>query len=251
MDTTRIRTTEAVLTMKRYQNPDIFEHLAMSYVLGTLQGKARLRFEQLMRKHLYLRAVTQAYQQQFAPLANLIPSEKPPARVWNAISQELQLGKQSVASVSWLTPLKAYIPWSLAAISSMTAVILTVFLLQNHWQPTAYIAALKSPVHQDKMLLVTVNYDTMDIAFDVPSGALPTQNDTMPTVWCIPKDSSKPLMRMGVLTAQRGNRLAIDKATWKEMANVDQFAVSFEPMNQPPSDVPQGEVVFSGRLAAL
>ena len=48
--------------MKRYQNPDIFEHLAMSYALGTLQGKARLRFEKLMSKHLYLRAVTYAYQ---------------------------------------------------------------------------------------------------------------------------------------------------------------------------------------------
>ncbi|WP_308874106.1 hypothetical protein [Thiothrix subterranea] len=87
--------------MKRYQKPDIFEHLAMSYALGTLQGKARLRFEKLMRKHLYLRAVTNAYQQQFAPLAALIPSETPPARVWNAISKELQLGKSAKPQKSW------------------------------------------------------------------------------------------------------------------------------------------------------
>ncbi len=238
--------------MKRYQNPDIFEHLAMSYALGTLQGKARLRFEKLMNQHLYLRAVTHAYQQQFAPLVNLIPSETPPARVWNAISQELQLGKQpTLASVHWLTKLKDYLPWSMTAVASIAASAMTVLLLNMNVEPAAYMAALKSPVQQDKMLLVTVYHDTMEIAFDMPSGTLPVKDDMMPTVWCIPKDRNKPLMRMGTLTAHGENRMSIDKATWKEMANVSQFAISLEPMDKPPSDTPQGEVVLSGDLAAL
>jgi anti-sigma-K factor RskA len=236
--------------MKRYQNPNIFEHLAMSYALGTLQGKARLRFEKLMGKHLYLRAVTNAYQQQFAPLANLIPSKTPPARVWNAISQELQLSKRSTtASAHWLTKLKDYLPWSMAAFGSVAASAMTVLLLNT--QPAAYMAALKPPIQQDKMMLVTVYHDTMEIAFDMPSGALPAKGDMMPTVWCILKDSDKPPMRMGTLTAHGENRMPIDKATWKEMANVSQFAISLEPMDKPPSDTPQGEVVFSGDLAAL
>ncbi|SEA87192.1 Anti-sigma-K factor RskA [Thiothrix caldifontis] len=235
--------------MKRYQNPDIFEHLAMSYALGTLQGKARIRFEKLMRKHLYLRAVTNAYQQQFAPLANLIPSETPPARVWNAISKELQLGKAAAPRKSWFASVWSHVP--VAAFAAVVASVGTVLLLNLNNQPDIYMANMKTPVQQDKMMVVMVYHETMEIAFDMPSGALPVKDDMMPTVWCIPKDSNKPPMRMGTLTAQGENRMPIDKATWKEMANVSQFAISLEPMDKPPSDTPQGKVIFSGELAAL
>lgn len=235
--------------MKRYQNPDIFEHLAMSYALGTLQGKARLRFEKLMGKHLYLRAVTHAYQQQFAPLANLLPAEQPPARVWNAISKELQLGKTTARQKSWLAGLWRYVP--VAAVASIAASAVTVLLLNTGNQPSVYMANMKSPLQQDKMMVAMVYQETMEIAFDMPVGALPVKDDMMPTVWCIPKDSTQPPMRMGTLTAKGENRMPIDKATWKTMANISQFAVSLEPMDKPPSDTPQGEVIFNGELAAL
>lgn len=235
--------------MKRYQNPDIFEHLAMSYALGTLQGKARLRFEKLMSKHLYLRAVTNAYQQQFAPLANLLPEEQPPVRVWNAISQELQLGKTAVVHNRWWVNVWNYVP--VVAFTSIAASVATVLLLNLGNQPNVYMANLKSPVQADKMMVAMVYHDTMEIAFDMPTGALPVKDDMMPTVWCIPKDSNRLPMRMGTLTAKGENRMPIDKATWREMANVSQFAISLEPMDKPPSDTPLGEVIFNGELAAL
>ncbi|UJS26063.1 anti-sigma factor [Thiothrix winogradskyi] len=235
--------------MRRYQNPDIFEHLAMSYALGTLQGKARLRFEKLMSKHLYLRAVTYAYQQQFAPLANLLPAEQPPARVWNAISKQLQLGKTATPRKSWLASVWNYVP--VAAFASIAASVATVLLLNLGNQPNVYMANMKSPLQQDKMMVAMVYHDTMEIAFDMPTGALPIKDDMMPTVWCIHKDSNKPPMRMGTLTAKGENRMPIDKATWKEMANVSQFAISLEPMDKPPSETPLGEVIFNGELAAL
>lgn len=77
--------------IKRYQNPEVFERLAMSYALGTLQGRARQRFERLLDKHFYLRAVTHAYQQQCNGLVDLIPPVQPPARVWQRLEQELGL----------------------------------------------------------------------------------------------------------------------------------------------------------------
>ena len=67
--------------MKRYQNPDIFEPLAMAYALGTLQGQARQRYESLMDKHFYLRAVTEAYERQFMGLAEAVPPVNPPESV--------------------------------------------------------------------------------------------------------------------------------------------------------------------------
>jgi anti-sigma-K factor RskA len=36
----------------RYTHPKLLEHLASSFVLGTLQGGARRRFERLLRDRL-------------------------------------------------------------------------------------------------------------------------------------------------------------------------------------------------------
>jgi anti-sigma-K factor RskA len=239
--------------MKRYQNPDIFEYLAMSYALGTLQGKARLRFETLQARHLYLRAVTDAYQQQFAPLVELLPTEQPPVRVWEKISKALALKQRKFANSPWLTRLKDYLPWSMVAFASIAASIMTVLLLNFNTQPDVYMATLKSTEQQDKMMVAMVYHDKMEIAFDMPEGTLPSSKDThmMPTFWCILKNKAMKPMRMGTLADGGDHRMPIDKKTWKDMGHVDEFAISLEPMDQPPSLVPRGEVVFSGKLAAL
>ncbi|WP_308874107.1 anti-sigma factor domain-containing protein [Thiothrix subterranea] len=138
-----------------------------------------------------------------------------------------------------------------AAFAAVVASVGTVLLLNLSTQPDIYMANMKTPVKQDKMVVVMVYHETMEIAFDMPAGALPVKDDMMPTVWCIHKDTSKKPMRIGTLTANAENRMPIDKATWKEMANVSQFAISLEPMDKPPSDTPQGKVIFSGELAAL
>ncbi|MDQ5768672.1 anti-sigma factor [Thiothrix subterranea] len=237
--------------MKRYQNPDIFEHLAMSYALGTLQGRARLRFEKLQAKHLYLRAVTDAYQQQFAPLAQMLPGEQPPARVWAAISRELKLGKQTtIQPAGWLARLQDYLPWSVAAFASVAASVMTVLLLTANSQPAAYMATMKSP-EAAQMIVATVSRETMQVAFDMPANVLPAESGMTPTFWCIPKDKAMPLMRMGTLANHDGMKMPIDKKVWKELAGVGEFAISMEPMDKPPADKPMGKVVFSGELAAL
>jgi anti-sigma-K factor RskA len=169
--------------------------------------------------------------------------------VWNAISKQLQLGKTAAPRKSWLASVWNYVP--VAAFASIAASVVTVLLLNLGSQPNVYMANMKSPLQQDKMMVAMVYHDTMEIAFEMPTGALPVKDDMMPTVWCISKDSNKPPMRMGTLTAKGENRLPIDKAAWEEMANVSAFAISLEPMDKPPSEIPLGEVIFNGELAAL
>lgn len=98
--------------MKRYQNPDIFEYLAMSYALGTLHGKPRRRFEKLMTHHLYLRAVTDSYQQQLAPMTELLPEEIPPERVWDNIARQLPANNKYTNTKPANTWLRVLFPWA-------------------------------------------------------------------------------------------------------------------------------------------
>lgn len=239
--------------MKRYQNPDIFEHLAISYALGTLQGKARQRFEALQARHLYLRAVTAAWQQQLAPLVQLLPETPPPARVWDNISQELGLAQAaSVAGTGgWWNRYRGFLPWAMTGLASVVAAVITVLLLNMDTQPEVYMATLKSAKQQDKMMVAMVYHDRMEVAFDMPANTLPETRGMMPTLWCIHKDNNLPPLRMGSLDAGGDRRMSIDRKTWRDLASVKEFAISLEPMDKPPATQPLGEVVFVGKLKAM
>jgi len=50
MDPKRVGDIKTMSELNRYQNPEIFEKLAMAYAAGTLHGRARLRFEKLKKR---------------------------------------------------------------------------------------------------------------------------------------------------------------------------------------------------------
>ena len=239
--------------MKRYQNPDLFEALAMRYVVGTLHGKARSRFETLMQKRLYLRAVTEAYQQKFAPLAEFLPAETPPARVWQRISQHIeQQSKTAVAlQTPWRERLSGFFPWLSMAMGSVVASVLTVVILSQQPQPTnAYMATLKSPAMPDKMLVAMIEHDDMMLSVEMPMKTMPEENGMTPVLWCLPKQAGMPPMRMGELAYDSSNKMPIDKKTWQDMAHIQELVVSLEPAHSK-SSTPTGKIIFNGTLSAL
>ncbi len=237
--------------MKRYQNPDIFEHLAMSYALGTLHGKARRRFETLMEHHVYLRAVTDSYQQRIAPLAELLPEETPPARVWNNIARQLPASHTVIKENALSRWLAMLIPWGSTIFASVLASVLTVLML-GWWSPApkAYMATLKSSDQPDKMMVAMVERSNMTLSLEMPEQTMPEEQGMTPVLWCIPKNPDMPPMRMGELTGDHARRMPIDHATWHDMSHIDAIAISMEPANTK-ADKPMGKIVFNGKLAGL
>ncbi len=237
--------------MKRYQNPDIFEPLAMRYVLGTLHGKARRRFEQLMQKRLYLRAVTEAYQHKLAPMAEFLPGEIPPAHIWQRISQHIDQQSREAKRTAQRSRMASWFPWLGMAFGSVAASVLTVVVLSQQPQPTnAYMATLKSDAMPDKMLVAMVEHDDMMLSVEMPMKTMPEEDGMTPVLWCIPNQAGMPPMRMGELAYDSSNKMPIDKKTWQDMAHVSELMVSLEPANTQ-SVVPTGKIMFSGKLSAL
>ena len=83
-----------------YGKCDLAEALAAEYVLGTMRGGARRRFEALLPAHVELRSATAAWQERLLPLTEAIDPVEPPGEVWRKISDRLDRRKSVVTGLS-------------------------------------------------------------------------------------------------------------------------------------------------------
>ena len=72
-----------------YARPELAQQLAADYVMGTLRGPARRRFESLLTSHPTLRQATLDWERRLHQLADVTPPVAPSAAVWPAIEQRL------------------------------------------------------------------------------------------------------------------------------------------------------------------
>ena len=149
--------------LKRYQNPEIFEKLAMSYAAGTLHGRARQRFEKLKSQHFYLEATTNAYESKFGSLIELLPSERPSSQVWKNIESSIKDGStiERTEKRSWLSWIKP------AYTASALAVLLAVFLVivPGSKENIAYAAVLEDT--QSNPIAITRITPDLSVSVDI------------------------------------------------------------------------------------
>ncbi len=82
--------------MRYRDKPALQDRLAAEYVLGTLRGRARLRFEAWARDDAALRRRVESWQERLTPLADAVKPVRPSPRVWKAI--EARIGPEAVAT---------------------------------------------------------------------------------------------------------------------------------------------------------
>src|SRR5688572_28192346 len=75
--------------MASYSNPQLRDALAAEYVIGTLRGRARARFESLARYDPALRRLVADWEQRLTPLAAGAGEIAPPPRVWQAVARRV------------------------------------------------------------------------------------------------------------------------------------------------------------------
>jgi anti-sigma-K factor RskA len=100
--------------------PEAFDRLAAEYVLGTLRGGARRRFEHWLRAEPALGARVDAWQRRLVPMSALLPRQAAPAGTWEAIEQRL-FGAQRTAAAGW--KLRLATAWAALATLAFSAVV--------------------------------------------------------------------------------------------------------------------------------
>jgi anti-sigma-K factor RskA len=108
--------------MRYRDRPELQNRLAAEYALGTLRGRARLRFQAWLREDAALRRVVAEWEQRLGPMAAGIAEVPPPRRVWKAIAARIA-GAPPASRGGFWESLAFWRGWGLVATGCAAALI--------------------------------------------------------------------------------------------------------------------------------
>ncbi len=216
-----------------YRDNDMLrDKLAAEYVLGTLRGGARRRFEGWLHDDAALRGLTDHWRARLTPLSEFAPAVAPPGRVWRAIEQRLHLRK---------APARFWRPLGLAAIAATLVLAFTLVQWRSSLPAVDYVATLADDKAQAALL---VTADRRHAALDVRlADGVALAADRVLQLWAVPKEGAP--RSLGVLPRSGAVRLALPAGALG--ADVALLAVSLEPLGGSPNpNAPTGPIIYKG-----
>lgn len=245
----------------RYSSPELLEHLASSYVLGTLTGGARRRFERLQRDRADVRVLVTQWESRLGQLAVSVPVHKPSPRVWAAIAARTQpAGPQHAAQAKagwpgWLKPAGFGFGGLAAGVMAASVLFVTapglfmtsdqIAMRTGEKLPQSYVGLLTDAQGNGKLLVSSLRHGkTMTIKVIGPIA--PPASGTL-VLWAVP--TSGPAFALGPVPTSGSGVSMLPDTSEKLLSTVGKLVVTLE--TNAAAAAPSGPVVFSGNCAKL
>ncbi len=247
----------------RYSDPALIDHLASQYVLGTLRGPARRRFEKLLRDRADIRAAVMAWHQRVQPLAMSVPSVKPSGAVWRAIERrtgaassapENNAARPRASIWSWLKPAALVGAGFAAAIAMVTfaplpfmsLMSLDSVALREQKLPQSYVGLLLDTEGKPAVLASSLRHGNV-LTLKLLKPAKPPAGSQY-FLWGLPTDAAPFLM---AALPESGQAVVTMKGTSEQLlSKTPRLQVTAEPAGSTPA-APTGAVVMTGHCVKL
>lgn len=236
--------------MASYKSPELRDRLAAEYVLGTLRGRTRARFESLQRYDPELRKTVAEWEARITPLTYAAAGIAPPARVWQAISRRIAVAAQSPA---WWTSLAFW--RGLAAASTAFVLILAAFvgIAPRPEPPMAIVAVMNDEKGQPAMVVSWPPMKAMrepHIRIKVLQEHPTMAPGTAWELWMLPPGKAAPVS-LGLITTDVDQVMKLKPALAGKMEGAWGIAMSIEPEGGSPTGAPTGPVIFKGQCIKI
>jgi anti-sigma-K factor RskA len=245
-----------------YDRPDLLQRLAAEYVLGTLGGRARRRFERLLLELPAARDAVAAWEARLNALGRVVPAATPPSRVWDAIAARTTTAHDVPAKPrrwAWLKPALGFtfgaaLTLGLVQLVPNAFVSLDRLAQQEQALPQSYVGLLTDANNVPHVLVSSTRHGTRVTVkslrpWQVPAGKVAQ-------VWALPRDANGrdlPPVPLGVAapaTPPGSTHFELSATSDRLLANVPRLAVSFEDRPAVPGQTPS-TFVFSGFCVKL
>ena len=224
-------------------DPELIDRLASEYVVGTLRGPARRRFERWRQGSAAVDERCRFWEERLMPFAMSLEPLEPPARVWQGIRRRLNLS-DSRTDRRWIQA------WAMAAgILLVVALASLMYWRFGESQKATAVATIATPS----------GTPVWNVEFFVPpkgSGRITIHAGQLPArpadrdyeLWVLPK-GGKPVS-LGLLPSKGLFQRVLNPAQEQALASSTQVAVSIEPAGGSPTGQPTGAIVFVAPLRA-
>ncbi|HEV2611597.1 MAG TPA: anti-sigma factor [Noviherbaspirillum sp.] len=231
------------------RNDRLLEQLAGEYVLGTLRGGARRRFEQWLRDDPVVKRAVAEWQDRLHPMAEFAPAAHPSPQVWQAIENQLKLGSAPVRQDRrsfWLGLREDLSFWrGLGMASTALATILITVMLTRQPEPAlptmSFVATLSDDKAQPVMVVTgDAKRRQMTVKVVMPQNIAA---DRSLELWAVPKQGAP---RSLGLVANNGT-VVLPMPEDATPESIPVLAISLEPKGGSPNpNAPSGPVIFKG-----
>ena len=221
-----------------YNRADLLDRLASEYVLGTLHGAARRRFDKLLIESPAARAAVRAWEQRLAALAASVPPVAPPPRVWTADRSAYCIRQLAVAdrALPWWSSLwkpalgfafGAALTFALVQLMPGAFVSLDELAQREQALPQSYVGLLLDREGLPTLLISSTRHGTRVTVKSLRPVTVPAGK--VAQVWALPKEGAAFPIGVAVPTKPPGSTsFEMSATSEKLLSNVTRLAVSFE-----------------------
>lgn len=250
-----------------YLQPERLDRLAREYALGTLAGRARRRFERLLRESPQAARAVTGWQERFRVLADGVPAMQPSEAVWQQLQARLFDDAASPAGRRASAPRRggwgAWLGSALAGVLAGTLVGVVVLRTQPELAglagleerrdalPASYVGLLVDGSGKPTVLASSRRHGRQITVKMLQPLAVPAGQSAR--LWGLPKDGGAPFL-VGTLPAPGAagsSDIALADTAEKLFFNTTQLAVSLEPAAGPAPARPSGPFVLQGHCVKL
>jgi anti-sigma-K factor RskA len=219
-------------------NRELLDRLAAEYVLGTLRGGARRRFERWLLSP-QVGAIVKAWEDRLAGLEPRLESVAPPDTVWRGIEHRLQLRRMARAPA---------VRWMAIAASLLLVTLVSLFFLDNGPGARPLPATQQASIGDAQTIYWRIELlgDNEQVRATV-RGAHALEAGKALELWVLPAQGNP--VSLGLLPARGAQLRELTAAQRAALAGAKQLAVSLEPAGGSPTGLPTGPVLHVAALA--
>lgn len=237
--------------MNWYQHPAAIEQLAAAYVAGSLRGRARNRFEAVMRHRPELVAAVNDWTDRLAPLHSVLPAQAPSTELWGRIARATNTAPAAGAA-SWWRRLLAPAPAGALVVGLLMGVVVPA-VWQAHVArqsdmalPDSYVGVLATAQGQPGLIISSLRRGKVVDIKQITPVAVPAGQTLY--LWRINKAGA--VEAVGPLPNGKWTHLALNETAEQVFFPAVELAVSLEPLGDQPS-VPAQPFVYRGLCGKL